>query len=159
VLNPLSCIIAYTLGTLLQTFGLFWDNSLGLLFTLAAKGVTLGSNWLDNQAGWCKQMYLSQIEILRATIYHWAFDEEDLLLHSSNEDKHYYQEQPERLEKIIPPTSGHNLLHTLLATKDQTVTVRTAHTNPSHFRLFTEYEIDADAVEDLGHGESYLTDI
>ncbi len=113
VLNPLSRIAAYSVGTLISVFGDFWDNSFGLIFSTSANGITISANWIDNQAGTLKQNLLSGIEIQRGKLYHWAFAEEDSQLHTTLKDEEYYMSHPVRYEKV-PHSDSHCLLHTLL---------------------------------------------
>lgn len=113
VINPLSRIIAYGIGTVLTVAGKVWDESIGVLFSESAKGITLLANWIDNQAGTIKQSLLSSIEVNRGELYHWAFSEEDARLHKTDTDKEYYSSHPGRCEKI-PHSDSHCLMHTLL---------------------------------------------
>ncbi len=113
VINPTSRIIAYTVGTILETTGAVWDNSLGFLFSASATGLTLICNWLDNKAGELKQYLLSLIEIARGELYHWAFAEEDIHAHVTLTEQEYYSNQPRRFE-LIPHDESHCLLHKLL---------------------------------------------
>ncbi|MFI4963680.1 MAG: hypothetical protein ACHP6H_07495, partial [Legionellales bacterium] len=110
---PLSALITYVIGYSLYGFGTFWDASFGIIFSSSARGVTLLANWIDKQAGWCKQSLLTAIGIARASIYLWGFGEEDKKIHRTVQDKEYYKEEPMRLEKI-PHSNSHCLLNTLL---------------------------------------------
>ncbi|MCL9684419.1 hypothetical protein [Legionella maioricensis] len=113
VINPISRLIAYALGTILVTAGGAWDNSLGLIFSSSATGLTLICNWLDNKMGELKQYLLSLIEIVRGELYHWAFVEEDAQAHTTLNELEYYCSQPRRFE-LIPHDESHCLLHNLL---------------------------------------------
>lgn len=113
VINPTTRLAAYGLGSLIYNTGYIWDYSLGPLFTSTASWLILFCNQLDKNASAAKQYLLSQIEIQRADLYHWAFAEEDRLLHSTLEDPEYYSTNPLRLEKI-PHTNSYCLLSTLL---------------------------------------------
>ncbi|KTD02514.1 hypothetical protein [Fluoribacter gormanii] len=113
ILDPITRIFAYALGSIICTIGEFWDHSFGFLFTKSAKGITLICNWIDNQASALKQTSLSFIESQRGHLYYWAFSEEDLKLHSTLDDTEYYSSDPRRYE-LIPHSESHCLLQTLL---------------------------------------------
>lgn len=114
VINPVSRITAYSLGNILYSVGQVWDNSIGLLFSYSAKGLTLCCNGIDNLAGELKQNTLSLIEIYRSKLYHWAFHDEDLRSHTTLTDHQYFKVEPRRYE-LMPHTANNclydNLLH------------------------------------------------
>ncbi|MDR3443062.1 MAG: hypothetical protein P4L65_08600 [Legionella sp.] len=113
LMNPLSRTLAYGIGQMLVSIGTVWDNSIGRLFTASAHGLTQLFNWIDNRAGDLKQNLLSRIENQRAHLFHWAFAEEDIKLHTSLTDETYYSSDPMRCERI-PHQSSHCLLSALL---------------------------------------------
>lgn len=113
LINPASRIIAYASGVLLNTFGAYWDNSIGRLFSSSASALTTLCNWIDNKTGEGKRYLLSQIEINRSELFNWAFHREDLLLHTILNDQQYYSSDPRRIE-LIPHSKSHCLLHQLL---------------------------------------------
>nr|WP_241480333.1 hypothetical protein [Legionella norrlandica] len=113
IINPISRVIAYAVGSILYNFGQFWDNSVGTLFSAGAHGLTLICNQIDNQAGELKQYLLSFIEVNRSELYHWAFHEEDLQTHRKLDDHQYYLSEPRRCE-LIPHSDSHCLLRNLL---------------------------------------------
>lgn len=116
ILNPISRLLAYTLGAILSTSAIVWDNSIGQLFQAAARRVTLSANWIDSLAGYCKQGILGQIQIARRQIYDWAFSQNDPLLHRVNTDEDYFLSKPMRLEQV-PHDSTRCLLDALLSDK------------------------------------------
>ncbi len=113
VLNPITRILAYALGSVICTIGEVWDHSLGFLFAASAKGIAISCNWIDMQAGRLKQTLLSFIESQRRHLYYWAFAKEDLKLHTTLDDAEYYSSAPRRYE-LIPHSSSHCLLQILL---------------------------------------------
>ena len=139
IINPMSRIIAYGLGTLLYHGGLFWDNSIGIVFSTAATGLTLFCNCIDNLAGELKQNLLAHIEVTRSELYSWAFHDEDLMLHSILNDMQYYYSDPRRSE-LIPHPDSHCLLNLLLGEH----CVKIIQENPSHHthheKLFEQQE-------------------
>ncbi len=136
ILHPPTKIVLFTLGTILTTSGILWDNSIGLGFQLAAKAVTLCANRIDNIAGQIKQLILGQIQILRLSIYNWAYSKkEDLALHAIHEDKKYMLAQPELIEKLPhkPDDSTSCLLHALVANRLKILTEGEGlHTDHTH---------------------------
>ncbi|STX29340.1 coiled-coil protein [Legionella beliardensis] len=108
ILNPLSRLLAYTLGLAILATAFIWDDSVGGVFRLAAKGITYSSNWLDKQAGHVKQFCLAKIQICRQYLYHMTFAAEDAKLYHINEDKNYYLEKPIRLDKLEKTFTANN---------------------------------------------------
>lgn len=147
LVNPASRIFAYSLGTLLYTLGHYWDNSIGILFSSSASGLTSGCNWIDNTAGHLKQNLLSQIEISRSELYSWAFHDEDLLLHEILNDEQYYLSAPRRCE-LLPHSESHCLLNNLL-----TNPIDFSQDNPSppshHIKLFEKDNKSAQTQDDV----------
>lgn len=119
VLNPISRMSAYALGSLLVIIGEAWDNSFGILFAASAKGMAIACNWIDNKASATKQTALSFIETQRGKLYHWTFAEEDLKLHTTLDDAQYYSSIPRRYE-LIPHSNSHCLLQALLNNSNDT---------------------------------------
>ena len=113
LLNPITRILAYALGSITCALGAVWDQSFGLLFAASAKGLAIACNWVDNQACTVKQTLLSFIESQRGHLYYWAFAPEDLKSHTTVNDAEYYSSDPRRYE-LIPHSSSHCLLQTLL---------------------------------------------
>ncbi|WP_045097422.1 hypothetical protein [Legionella fallonii] len=113
IINPASRVIAYLLGSALYAGGDLWDNSIGILFSSSATGLTLVCDWLDNLAGEVKQHLLSFIEIIRGQLYYWAFHQEDAQVHSTEDKLEYFTKEPRRFE-LIPHSESHCLLHQLL---------------------------------------------
>ncbi|ARG97870.1 hypothetical protein [Legionella micdadei] len=99
-LHPLVKILTFSTGSLLKTCGFLWDNSCGLIFQLGAKGISLSANWAVRIVGKGKQRILGEIQILRLNIYDWAFNEEDIALHTVNDDKEYFMSHPESVERF-----------------------------------------------------------
>ncbi|KTC85637.1 hypothetical protein [Legionella drozanskii] len=114
IIHPVVKIAAFSVGTFLKTSGFLWDNSCGFLFQLAAKGVTLGANWIDNQASRFKQFALSKIQICRLSIYDWAFKDEDRSFHKVNNDQAYLVGHPLLVEKFPHGSNDKNCLMDLL---------------------------------------------
>lgn len=136
VLDPITRIITYALGSVLITIGEAWDNSFGILFTASSKGMVSACNWIDNKAGSVKQTALSFIENQRGQLYHWAFAQEDLKLHTTLDDAKYYSSDPRRYE-LIPHSNSHCLLNALLNTHNEASFKDECHHTPSHYqRLF-----------------------
>lgn len=145
LINPTVRILAYGLGTLLYQTGYYWDNSIGLLFSYSAIGLTLLCDWLDNRASDIKHALLTPIELGRRTLYHWAFHDDDLLLHNSLNDVEYYQSNPERCE-LIPNAEAHSLYRHLLAQNSSStdkVTLDDALNDFNHFN-----QLFADSVDE-----------
>ncbi|WP_454781161.1 hypothetical protein [Legionella sp. WA2022007384] len=113
ILDPITRILAYSVGSIISAIGEVWDHSFGFLFSTSAKGVTSICNWIDNQASALKQTLLSFIESQRGDLYYWAFAEEDLKSHTTLNDAEYYSSDPRRYE-LIPHSKSHCLLQTLL---------------------------------------------
>lgn len=113
IINSVSRITAYMTGSTVYFFGTLWDHSIGLVFSTGSHVLTSLCNGIDNIAGSIKQTLLSGIQIIRNSLYHWAFHEEDLLIHHTVTDLDYFTTQPMRIEKI-PHTDSHCLLHALL---------------------------------------------
>ncbi|WP_454784072.1 hypothetical protein [Legionella sp. WA2024007413] len=114
ILDPITRIIAYSVGNIICAIGEVWDHSFGFLFSTSAKGTTSICNWIDDQASMLKQTLLSFIESQRGHLYYWAFAKEDLKLHTTLEDEKYYSSDPRRYE-LIPHSNSHCLLQTLLS--------------------------------------------
>lgn len=112
-LNPCLYFPAIFLGMTLCSFGDLWDNSIGKIFSISAWVVTKTTNWVVKQAENIKQQALSFIQILRGTLYGWAFYEEEAALHNTLTDESYFMSNPMRCEKI-PHHNSHCLLHALL---------------------------------------------
>lgn len=137
ILDPISRLLAYTLGSLICTVGEVWDNSFGLLFATSAKGVTTLCNWLDNQASTLKHTLLSFIESQRGHLYYWAFAKDDLKLHTALDDSEYYAKDPRRYE-LIPHSSSHCLLQTLLGNDSESHELEKNYSTISHHQtIFT----------------------
>jgi hypothetical protein len=147
ILDPLSRLLAFCFGHALVLSGFVWDNTVGRLFKAAAEGVTLSSNWLDNQAGAMKQRCLEEIQILRRQIHHWAFAEDDRKSHHINTDQDYFHEKPMRLEKLPHEhDSTHCLLATLLNKHQRNKTESAQDLSSFHSWLHVE---DPDQDDDL----------
>ncbi|VEB35544.1 coiled-coil protein [Legionella sainthelensi] len=137
VLDPITRIMTYAVGSVLITIGEAWDNSFGILFAASSRGMASACNWIDNKASTVKQTALSFIENQRGQLYHWAFAQEDHKLHSTLDDAKYYSSDPRRYE-LIPHSNSHCLLHTLLNTNNETSFQEECHHIPSHYQnLFT----------------------
>ncbi|KTD24917.1 MULTISPECIES: hypothetical protein [Legionella] len=100
LIHPFVKTVMLTTGIFLKTSGFLWDNSCGLIFQLGAKAISLGANWTVRTAGIAKQRILSEIQILRLNLYDWAFNEEDIALHTVNNDKDYLMAHPESVERF-----------------------------------------------------------
>ena len=138
VFNPVTRIITYALGSIICTIGEAWDNSIGLLFAASAKGIVIACNWIDNKASAVKQTLLSSIESQRGYLYHWAFAKENLKLHTTLDDAEYYSSDPRRYE-LIPHSSSHCLLQTLLDNNSEVLLPEvTHHLAPHYSTLFAE---------------------
>ncbi|ARB90911.1 hypothetical protein [Legionella longbeachae] len=133
VLDPITRIMTFALGSVLITIGEAWDKSFGILFSASSKGIASACNWIDNKASAVKQTALSFIENQRGQLYHWAFAQEDLKLHSISDDAKYYCSDPRRYE-LIPHSNSHCLLYALLNTNNQSVFQNECHHNPSHYQ-------------------------
>lgn len=137
VLDPISRIFAYALGSVIYTIGEGWDSSFGILFAASAKGITTLCNWIDNQASAIKHTLLSFIENQRGHLYYWVFAKDDLKLHTALDDMEYYAKDPRRYE-LIPHSSSHCLLQTLLDNDSESQTLEKNHSPISHHQtLFT----------------------
>ncbi|KTD40722.1 hypothetical protein [Legionella parisiensis] len=137
VLDPISRIFAYALGSVIYTLGEVWDNSFGILFATTAKGLTTISNRIDNQASAMKHTLLSFIESQRGHLYYWAFAKDDLKLHAALDDTEYYAKDPRRYE-LIPHSSSHCLLRTLLDNDTESHELEKKYNPISHHQtLFT----------------------
>lgn len=132
IINPISRVISYSLGTILYNFGQIWDNSAGILFSASANGLTILCNQIDNRAGELKQYLLSLIEISRGELYHWAFHKEDILTHKILDDHQYYFGEPRRCE-LIPHTDSHCLLRNLLLDDNNTIIAKDNPDRQQHF--------------------------
>lgn len=141
VLNPLSRVVAYALGTVLNVVGGVWDKSIGTFFTWLATIITLGFNWVERQAGGLKQQLVSLIEVARHHLYHWAFQDEDARTHQELADQEYYIKKPMRCEKI-PHSESHCLMHTLLAEQDEVGQIHPDQQSAHHQPLFQDEESD-----------------
>jgi hypothetical protein len=128
--NPASRIFLFGLGKSLYTVGLVSDISIGMLFTLAAKIVTVVTNEIDEQAGELKHWLLSSIEIKRRELFHWGFHEEDLSHHTELNDKQYFHDDPRRAE-LVPHDEDHCLLDNLLS--DSSLSKTSPNQPPKHF--------------------------
>ncbi|KTD72921.1 hypothetical protein [Legionella tucsonensis] len=138
ILDPISRLLIYTLGSVICSVGTVWDNSFGLLFATSAKGATTICNWIDNQGSILKNTLLSFIESQRGHLYHWAFARDDLKLHTALDDMEYYAKDPRRYE-LIPHSSSHCLLQTLLNNDSASQAAYKSHSPTSHHQaLFTE---------------------
>ncbi|CAM3032794.1 coiled-coil protein [Legionella steigerwaltii] len=136
ILNPMTRILAYALGSFICTLGEVWDHSFGILFAASATGIAVVSNWIDNQAGTVKQTLLSFIESQRGHLYYWAFAHEDLKLHTTLNDAEYYSSDPRRYE-LIPHSSSHCLLRTLLNNSSESTLLEDNHSSiPHHPPMF-----------------------
>ncbi|KTD24812.1 membrane protein [Legionella lansingensis] len=134
LLDPISRVVAYILGSTLWTGGMIWDNSLGRVLQFTAYIITLSSNALDNFAGHLKQSALAKIQTHRRSLYHWAFsDDEERAFHKMNTDTDYCQADPMRSERL-PHTSTKCLLQNLLSSSS--VTFAATEENPKHTSLF-----------------------
>ncbi|KTD11092.1 coiled-coil protein [Legionella gratiana] len=127
LLDPLTRIGTYALGSVLITIGEAWDNSFGILFAASAKKLASACNWIDNKASTVKQRALSFIENQRGQLYHWAFAQEDLKLHATLDDATYYSSNPRRYE-LIPHSNSHCLLQALLNNSNEATS--SAEENP-----------------------------
>ncbi|QLZ69564.1 hypothetical protein FOLKNPGA_02358 [Legionella sp. PC1000] len=137
LLDPISRILAYALGSVICTIGEVWDNSFGILFATGAKGITTICNCIDNQASKLKHTLLSFIESQRGHLYYWAFAKDDLQSHRSLDDTEYYAKDPRRYE-LIPHSSSHCLLQTLLNNDAESHAIEKNHGPISHHQsLFT----------------------
>ncbi|KTD39295.1 coiled-coil protein [Legionella nautarum] len=157
LMHPVIKVVAFSVGTFLKTSGFLWDNSCGLLFQWAAKGLTLGANWIDHQAGRFKQFTLSKIQICRLSIYNWAFDDEDLSLHKVNDDHNYLKAHPINVEKL---PHGHNekkkcLMDLLLRDKLEAVTQPRQETGINYPPLFSPREEERKHQKDSSQERVY----
>jgi|GEM_PF-4643994 len=137
VLNPLSRLSAYALGTIISGCAEVWDGTIGLLFSYTATSLTTVWNWLDHCLGNFKQELLGVVEILRAELYHWAFSEEDLRIHPTLTDQEYFSSNPIRYEKT-PHEDSPCLLQTLLKAKDDNTSKLQVHVDEHYSALFSE---------------------
>ncbi|VEB38405.1 hypothetical protein [Legionella cherrii] len=136
ILNPVTRIFAYALGSIICTLGEIWDQSFGVLFAASAKGIAIACNWIDNQASSVKQTLLSFIESQRGHLYFWAFAREDIKLHTTLNDAEYYSSDPRRYE-LIPHSSTHCLLRTLLDNSSEARLLEDRHSPiPHHPPMF-----------------------
>ncbi|MBL7525671.1 hypothetical protein I5282_03660 [Legionella sp. 30cs62] len=135
IINPISRILAYSTGTVLSVIGSYWDNSIGMVFSISATVVTELCDWLDNTAGEAKQYILSQIEISRSNLFSWAFHEEDTLLHTILDDQHYYCSEPRRSE-LVPHSNSHCLIRNLLDEGQQNTPAEIPDSQPAYSKLF-----------------------
>lgn len=131
VLDPLSRGVAYGIGLFLKVTGIFWDNSIGLLFNLTAYTITLGCNKLDNWAGHFKQKAVAKIQVGRRSLYHWAFSEEEEAFHKTHNDVEHFLD-PMKFERL-PHTSTGCVLENLLSNVVQNLP---DEENPKHTTLF-----------------------
>lgn len=131
VLDPLSRGVAYGMGLFLKVTGIFWDNSIGLLFNLTAYTITLGCNKLDNWAGHFKQKAVAKIQVGRRSLYHWAFSEEEEAFHKTHNDVEHFLD-PMKFERL-PHTSTGCVLENLLSNVVQNLP---DEENPKHTTLF-----------------------
>lgn len=107
LLDPVSRVLAFGVGTLLTKAGIVWDRTLGRLFQLGAYATTLGSNKLDHIAGNLKQKMVAGIQVWRRNLYHWAFpQEEEQTMHNVNTDTEYCKQKWERIEKLPHTSTG-----------------------------------------------------
>ncbi|CDZ78674.1 hypothetical protein BN59_02986 [Legionella massiliensis] len=151
ILNPITRALTYTAGKLLTTAAIVWDNSIGIVFRLAARGVTLGANWIDNKVGHFKHDLLGKIQVLRRQLYHWAFEDEDLALHGVlqnkkasnhpitgiNEDKQYFLDNPVRTEHLPHEhNSTHCMFEALLGDRLPVITADESARHSHHPSLF-----------------------
>ncbi|MCW8419068.1 hypothetical protein OQJ18_02365 [Fluoribacter dumoffii] len=132
VLDPVSRILSIVSGNILCTLGEAWDNSIGILFTTSAKGITLTCNWIENEAGIIKQNLLSWIESQRGHLYYWAFAKEDQQSHLILDDAQYYSSDPRRYE-LIPHSNSHCLLRALLDVSGESQGLADEHNPASHY--------------------------
>lgn len=120
VLNPVTRVMAYAAGIILYYGGLVWDNSIGILCSSSANWFTVFCNWIDNKAGEGKQEILAQIKVIRSELFNWAFHDEDVLLHSTSTDEHYFHSKPGRCE-LIPHKEKDCLIYHLLHNENRPV--------------------------------------
>jgi hypothetical protein len=156
VLNPISRLGAYILGSVLTTSASIWDNSLGLIFSSAATIVTLSANWIDNLAGYFKNKLIAEIEILRRKIYHWAFNEEDLKLHGINNDKQYFFDNPLRTEHL-PHEDGSTscILEALLSNRIPSLT-NNSKNHLHHVPLFSANSFEISENNSLSDQRGFI---
>lgn len=142
LINPTTRILAHALGTLLNKAGYYWDNSIGLLFSYSAIGLTLLCDWLDNRACDIKHALLMPIELSRRTLYHWAFNDDDIVLHNNLNDVEYYLSNPERCD-LIPHAEAHSLYGHLLARNKSVSREDACNNSPNELEHFNQFFTDA----------------
>lgn len=113
IANPLTRTTANAVGKTIYFLGTVWDKSLGRLFSGSAYYMTTTSNAIVQWAGVIKQNLLSMIQIIRNSLFQWAFHDDEDQQHTTLEDHTYFTANPMRIEKI-PHTQSHCLLNTLL---------------------------------------------
>ncbi len=92
-------LFCHATGVTLFHFGKLSDNSLGIFLAFMARGITMVSNKINNQASTMKHYLLAKIHIQRNTLYHWAFpslEEQPKRLSSAG----YYSKQQRRWQII-----------------------------------------------------------
>ncbi|MDR3501516.1 MAG: hypothetical protein P4L79_02940 [Legionella sp.] len=136
LINPVTRVVAHSLGIILCTFGAVWDPSVGVLFARSADGLTVLFNWMDNGISAGKQHVLSYIEIQRRQLHHWAFIEPNSTLNTMLTDERYFLDKPSRYE-LVPhrQDSHHCLLKALLEQPDSTP--QPSYIEPAHYDLFS----------------------
>lgn len=147
IINPTSRIMAYSMGLILSSVGEAWDNSLGIIFSSSATGLTLACNWVDNAAGELKKNLLSFIEIIRRELFHWAFNDEDTELHVTLDDQEYYNHEPRRFE-LIPHSESDCLLHKLLDDEDSSLSKNSDSSPKEYYGTFFK-EIPPTIIEPM----------
>ncbi|USQ13176.1 hypothetical protein J2N86_10815 [Legionella lytica] len=155
LLNPITRILAHSLGIVLCTFGAVWDPSVGSLFASSANGLTVLFNWMDNGISAGKQYLLSHIETQRRQLYHWAFEDAHSTFHPPLTDERYFLDKPSRYE-LVPhrPNSHHCLLKALL---EQPKTPPPPCFEPTHYNLFSSIPpLDQSLEERASPSRSYL---
>lgn len=146
VIDPVSRGIAFWLGSILYYFGKVWDNNAGFLFTAMATGFLVVSNWIDKHAGILKQYVLSAIQVKRHQLYHWAFSEDDALIHHTLTDFQYFHEHPSRIEKIPhKETNAECLYHVLLAQATEAFEANTTIEEPKITNVFSKKSAEDNA--------------
>lgn len=107
-------VLAAVLGLTLINFGVIWDNSTGQILRNLAAYLTKGANFIDHAAGSIKQWLVSEIEVMRRTLYQWAFADADRQVHAEQGDsatRMLRQLIAEReKEEVVPPVPSYGPL-------------------------------------------------
>ncbi len=148
-INISSRLIACSIGATLTLGGELWDPTLGQLFHYSAIGCMYLSNKIDNFAGAIKRSLLAYLQIGRAQIYNWGFEEESRTS-ATVADSDYIQENFPSMAEITSSETFASIQGSLPKNSPPTHSTEKASSDKHYKPILSSYASENATTPSLG---------